>query len=59
MTIREYLLKNQSKASYTIKLKKKEYLCNIFDSNSVFGERTIRNVTYRDGNKNLPIITVS
>lgn len=58
MTVREYLIKNPGKASYTIKASGKNFLCNLFDANSIFGEREIEKIVSRYGNKNLPLLII-
>lgn len=58
MTVREYIIENQDKASYTIKLGRKKYLCNKFDANSFFGNMIIKKVDCKYNNENMPIIFV-
>lgn len=58
MTVKEYLVQNPNKASYTIKYGKKQYLCNIFEANSFFGDRSVKRVSPKYGNENLPLVTI-
>lgn len=59
MTVREYLVANPDKPSYTIKCGRKEYACNIFDANAIFGKFEIKHIGHRQISENLVILTIN
>ena len=59
MTVAEYIRNNHDKASYTIKIGKKSYLCNVFDANSYFGTHEVEKVTYRYNNEQFPVLHIA
>lgn len=55
MSVKEFIATNPDKASYTVKIGKKSYLCNASEAVELFGDREVQTVTYRYS-KNSPTI---
>lgn len=47
MKVKDYLLENPNKASYTIRINKKYYGCNVVEALKVFGNLEVKTVTNR------------
>ncbi len=61
MKVKEYLLQNPNKSSYTVKIGKKSYLCNLIECSRIFGNADIKKIGYQKNFNNtickgLPIL---
>lgn len=57
MTVREFIVKNPQFKVYHVKLGKKKYLTNLFETNSFFGEKMITKIKY--DYKQIPNLTIN
>lgn len=47
MNVKEYLLQNPDKSSYTVKTGRKSYLCNLIECAKIFGNADIKKIEYQ------------
>lgn len=59
MTVKEYIKANSNKSAYTIKIKRKSYLCTALEAYNYFGNNEVNKITYKYNNFQLPVLHIA